>query len=74
MTWALDMDDFRNICGRGEHSMMRVISIHEEQLKLKHYFIYKNQVIYNEMKDYEVPEPPPIPTSTEVCGNANSKQ
>ena len=45
MTWAIDMDDFRNLCGRGPHSMMRVI--------------------YENMKDYNVPMPPPIPTTTQ---------
>jgi len=46
MTWAIDMDDFHNLCGRGAHSMM--------------------QVIYDGMKDYIVPEAPPIPTTTQV--------
>jgi chitinase len=46
MTWALDMDDFRNLCSKGKHSMMKVI--------------------YDNLKDYIVPTPPPIPTTTEV--------
>jgi chitinase len=45
MTWAIDMDDSRSLCGRGPHSMMRVI--------------------YENMKDYIVPMPPPIPTTTQ---------
>lgn len=46
MVWALDMDDFLNLCNRGAHSMMKVI--------------------YDGMKDYVVPDPPPIPTTTAV--------
>ena len=46
MTWSLDMDDFRNLCNKGVHSMMKVI--------------------YDGMKDYVVPDPPPIPTTTAV--------
>lgn len=46
MTWAIDMDDFRNLCGKGHHSMMKVL--------------------YDGMKDYIVPIPPPMTTTTAV--------
>lgn len=46
MTWAIDMDDFHNLCGKGKHSMMKVI--------------------YDEMKNYIVPEAPPITTPAPV--------
>jgi len=46
MTWALDMDDFQNLCGKGANSMM--------------------QVLYDGMKDYIVPTPPPMTTTTAV--------
>uniref|UniRef100_A0A0P5EPK0 chitinase n=1 Tax=Daphnia magna TaxID=35525 RepID=A0A0P5EPK0_9CRUS len=46
MTWAIDMDDFHNLCGKGHHSMMKVI--------------------YDGMKDYIVPVPPPMTTTTAV--------
>ena len=40
------MDDFRNVCGKGAHSMMKVL--------------------YDGMKDYIVPIPPPMTTTTAV--------
>ena len=46
MTWALDMDDFRNVCGGGHNPLMKVI--------------------YDGMKDYSVPVPPPMTTTTAV--------
>lgn len=46
MTWALDMDDFRNVCGGGQNPLMKVI--------------------FDGMKDYYVPVPPPMTTTTAV--------
>ena len=45
MTWAIDMDDFRGICGP-PNSLM--------------------EVLYQGMKGYVVPEPPPTTTTPKV--------
>jgi chitinase len=34
MTWAIDLDDFRNLCGRGTHPLQTVI-----YEKLKDYYV-----------------------------------